>query len=177
MNERFLSRGKRKDNGEWVTGYYVFQRKRSGVFGQKISELDFDRHLIIDLRGNSHEVIPETVVQCTGLNDKNGKWIFEGDVVKTQPFSDKPYSSKAKYKQHIGVVEYRLSHFKNSLYEQDYKSEWIVNIKDYGKFTCYDWSEFFQCEVIGNIHDNPNLYKLEHDSLCEIETYKAGGKQ
>lgn len=56
MNNRFLSRGKRKDNGEWVTGYYVFQRKRSGVFGQKISELDFDRHLIIDLRGNSHEL-------------------------------------------------------------------------------------------------------------------------
>lgn len=161
MNEQHLFRGKQKDNGEWVTGYYVFQRKRSGVFGQVISELDFDRHLIIDLRGNLHEVIPETVGQYTGLKDKNGKLIFEGDIVRTQPFSDKPYSSKAKYKQHIGVVEYRVSHFKNSFYEQDYKAEWIVDIKDYGKFTCYDWSKFFKCKVIGNIHDNPELLEVE----------------
>ena len=55
MNAGYICKAKRKDNNEWVTGYYVFQRKRSGVFGQKISELDFDRHLIIDLRGNSHE--------------------------------------------------------------------------------------------------------------------------
>ena len=161
MNNRYICRGKRKDNNEWVTGYYVFQRKRSGVFGQVISELDFDRHLIIDLRGNSHEVIPETVGRCTDLKDKNGKWIFEGDIVRTQPFSDKPYSSKAKYKQHIGFVEYRVSHFKNSLYEQDYKAEWVVNIKDYGKFTCCNWSDFFKCEVIGNIHDNPELLEVE----------------
>ena len=160
MNNRYICRGKRKDNGEWVTGYYVFQRKRSGVFGQVISELDFDRHLIIDLRGNSHEVLPETVGQCTGLKDKNGKLIFEGDIIRTQPFSDKPYSSKAKYKQHLGVVEYRISHFKNSLYEQDYKAEWRANIKDYGKFVYCDWNEFFKCEVIGNIHD---------DDLLEVE--------
>lgn len=106
------------------------------------------------------EVIPETVGQWTGLKDKNGKLMFEGDIIRTQPFSDRPYSSKAKYKQHIGVVEYRIRHFKNSLYEQDYKAEWIVNVKDYGKFTCYDWSEFFRCEVIGNIHD---------DDLLEVE--------
>lgn len=161
MNDRYLFRGKRTDDGKCVMGYYVFKRKRSGVFGQVISELDFDRHLIIDLWGNSYEVIPETVGQCTGLEDKNGKMIFEGDIVRTQPFLDKPYSSKAKYKQHIGVVEYRVSHFKNSFYEQDYKAEWIVDIKDYGKFTCYDWSKFFKCEVIGNIHDNPELLEVE----------------
>lgn len=93
MNNRYICRGKRKDNGEWVTGHYVFQRKCSGVFGQMISELDFDRHLIIDLRGNSHEVIPETVGQCTGLKDKNGKWIFAGDVVVStsdRRLSDRP---------------------------------------------------------------------------------------
>ena len=31
--------------------------------------------------------------------------------------------------------------------------------------------------VIGNIHDNPNLLKIEHDSLCETETYKAGDEE
>lgn len=122
-------------------------------------------------------VIAKTIGQYTGLTDKNGTKIFEGDIVKTQPFSDKPYSSKAKYKQHIGFVEYRVSHFKNSIYEQDYSAEWRVVIKDYGKFGFCDWNEFFKCEVIGNIHDNPNLCRIEHDSLCEIETYKAGDEE
>lgn len=103
------------------------------------------------------EIDYKTIGQYTGLTDKNGRKIFEGDIVRTQPFSDKPYSSKAKYKQHIGVVEYRVRHFKNSLYEQDYEGKWIVKISDYGKFTCCNWNEFFKCEVIGNIYDNPEL--------------------
>ena len=109
------------------------------------------------------EVVPETVGQFTGLKDKNGKKIFEGDIVKTQPFSDKPYSSKAKYKKHIGVVEYRIRHFKNHFYEQDYEARWIVTIIDYGKFTCYNWNEFFECEIIGNIYDNPELLEVGND--------------
>ena len=143
MNDRYLFRGKRKDRQGWIEGDLVHTRTTTQGVVTEIYTLDM-----------SYEVDPETVGQCTGLKDKNGKLIFEGDVVRTQPFSDKPYSSKAKYKQHIGVVEYRVRRFKNSLYEQYYKAEWIVNIKDYGKFTCYDWSEFFKCKVIGNIHDN-----------------------
>ena len=98
-----------------------------------------------------HEVIPETVGQYTGLTDKNGKKIFEGDVVKTQPFSNRPYSKKAKFKQHIGVVE-------NKIY-RNYVSEWFVRIDDYEGFACCSWSAFYDCEVIGNIHDNPELLK------------------
>lgn len=147
MNNRYLFRGKRVDNGEWAEG-------------DLMQWSDGTIRICVE-NGNDEKtattVIPETVGQCTGLTDKNGKLIFEGDIIRTQPFSDRPYSSKAKYKQHIGVVEYRIRHFKNSLYEQDYKAEWIVNVKDYGKFTCYDWSEFFRCEVIGNIHDNDLL--------------------
>lgn len=150
MNNRYTFRGKRKDNGEWVEGNLVYSQTTTRGVITEIYTLEM-----------TYEVIPETVGQCTGLEDKNGKMIFEGDIVRTQPFSDKPYSSKAKYKQHIGVVEYRVSHFKNSFYEQDYEAEWIVDIKDYGKFTCYDWSKFFKCKVIGNIHDNPELLEVE----------------
>lgn len=151
MNNRYIFRGKQQYNGEWVEGDLM--QWNDGTMRICVDSGDDEKI--------ATTVTPETVGQCTGLKDKNGKWIFEGDVVRTQPFSDKPYSSKAKYKQHIGVVEYRLSHFKNSLYEQDYKAEWIVNIKDYGKFTCYDWSAFFKCEVIGNIHDNRELLEVE----------------
>lgn len=89
MDERFLYRGKRKDNGAWVTGYYVFTRKSLGVFEQIISEFNFDRHLIIDLRGKLHDVIPETVKQCTGLKDKNGKLIFKGDILESRASENK----------------------------------------------------------------------------------------
>lgn len=129
------------------------------VEGDLLQYLGYGKaHIVQHYKGaGGQEVVPATVGQYTGLTDKNGKKIFEGDIVRTQPFSDKPYSSKAKYKQHIGVVEYQVRHFKNSLYEQDYEGTWIVKISNYGKFTCCNWSEFFKCEVIGNIYDNPEL--------------------
>ena len=152
MNNRYICRAKRKDNNERVTGYYVFQRKRSGVFGQIISELDFDRHLIIDLRGNSHEVIPETVEQCTGLKDKNGKLIFEGNIVKLTDINN-------------GVEWRAYVVFGNPYGAYD----WGWNLMYIGEEPNINtdillWIEMEEagayCEVIGNIHDD-NLELLE----------------
>lgn len=143
-NTGFFNRGKRKDNGEWVTGYYVFQRKRSGVFGQKISELDFDRHLIIDLRGNSHEVIPETVVRCTGLKDKNGKPIFEGDIIKTK-----------KYGRDIGHSNVNNFDIFKVIYEPA-----VFRLKNVRRgFNLVGNGNDF--EVIGNVMDNSELLEVE----------------
>lgn len=147
-----LFRGKRVNNGEWIEGFYAHSGEKKYIL------IDNDiaiGHLAMK------EVNPDTIGQYTGLTDKNGKKIFEGDIVRTQPFSDKPYSSKAKYKQHIGVVEYRIRHFKNRFYEQDYEGRWTVKIIDYGKFTCCNWNEFFKCEVIGNVYDNPELLRSD----------------
>lgn len=135
MNNRYICRGKRKDNGEWVTGHYVFQRKCSGVFGQMISELDFDRHLIIDLRGNSHEVVPETVGQCTGKTVKTGK-VFEGDIGKSVD----------------GLFLVRWS---------DEKSNFVMNFYDYPYEELYLEEMWEDSEIVGNIYDNPKLLEVE----------------
>ena len=142
MNERYLSRGKLRDNGERITGYYVFQRKKSGAFGQVILELDFDRHLIIDIWGNSCEVIPETVEQCTGLKDKNGKLIFEGDIVITNIFNTPEILYTITYDKQIAAF---IGEYVKGCIKQ---------------FTTFDGDS--QCfEVIGNIHDNPELLEVE----------------
>lgn len=72
MNDRFLFKGLRVDNNEWVIGYYYKEYDNVYIIEdrQKKSELT---------RNHPYQVIPETVCQCTGLKDKNRKLIFEND--------------------------------------------------------------------------------------------------
>ena len=125
-----LFRGKRKDNGEWVKGYYSYET----------DECSFELHLISDNKSVVTEVVPETVGQYTGLLDKNGKKIFEGDIIGTD--IARPYL----------IVEFRDGCF-------------MFNCNDGGK-DYYDimlpileeaQAEYKYGEVIGNIHDNHEL--------------------
>lgn len=88
------------------------------------------------------------IMQFTGLLDKNGKEIYEGDIVRTQHYTDKPYSKKAKSKQHLGIVVYRIGHG---------TAEWDLKIEDEQGYSCHSWGPFYECEVIGNIFENPEL--------------------
>lgn len=81
------------------------------------------------------EVIPETVGQYTGLTDKNDKRIFEGDIVKFGGFEGEEIHS-------IGYVNGVFRLF-------DKKGYYSVSVHNYYSFV----------EVIGNIHDNPELLK------------------
>ena len=128
----YLFHGKRKDNGEWVEGYYLYR-------GEECSKIGTDVHYIVthDLCGFSwHEVIPETVGQFTGLPDKNGNRIFEGDIVKTDKFSEPNKQYIIKYDLQFGAF---IGHDRYNCY-----------------FVTFD-GDSDEFEVIGNIHDNPEL--------------------
>lgn len=118
-----LFRGKRKDNGEWVYGYLYITHKGEYEIGAYNKKFGIERV--------THIVIPKTVGQYTGLTNKNGKKIFEGDELKC--LSSNP----------IGVCECRTV---------------VVNdITDYQTMGYLDFCN--EIEVIGNIHDNPDLLK------------------
>jgi hypothetical protein len=81
MENRFLSRGKRIDNGEWIQGYLYGIWERRYILWGMINDIP-----------NMAEVDPETVCQCTAMPDKNSKLIFENDIVIKHNDDDKePY--------------------------------------------------------------------------------------
>jgi uncharacterized phage protein (TIGR01671 family) len=116
-----------------------------------------------------------TLMQFTGLKDKNGKDIYEGDIVITQEYSDKPHSRTRKKKRHIGAVVFSIGE-SDGFYNKEenefnrhvqYSAKWTVEIKEYGKFGCSCWGAFFDCEVVGNIYENPELLDTKKVQLSE----------
>lgn len=138
-----LFRGKRLDNGEWVYGYFVkYQPCASedkfvcGIVPTYASAL----YLI--------EVDPETVGEYTGLEDKNGTKIFEGDIVYVTPSENQ--------------TEIYLSGYCQVCYEDKFACFVLVSNKD-SHATAVTFSAFADSdiEVVGNIYGNPELLQKE----------------
>lgn len=146
-----LYRGKRVDNGEWVYGYY-YKIPAPPVCFKEDKKVVQDKHFIILEHPNyvpdwgmprkmvQVEVDPETVGQCIGLPDKNGKKIYEGDFVA---FEDGT-STEAGFMDFVSIGEV----------------EWV---KEIAGFTVSDRASadiecvFESCEVVGNKWDTPDL--------------------
>lgn len=139
-----LFRGKRKDNGEWVEGYYLELDKTTYCFEEDYkNNPDNTQHYIVHEEmtdwglPNKYvrtDVIPETVGQYTGLMDRNGKKIFENDIIK---YGDTLH--KVVFENRFGNAYFGIVMSKNAV--------WNFSL-------LVPTDKMF---VIGNIFDNPEL--------------------
>ena len=142
MNREILFRGKRLDNGEWVTGRLITDDRDGKEFivssiGYHWEEDNGSTNRCMECFG--FEVDPETVGQYTGLKDRNGVKIFEGDYIYHHWHKDTAYL----------VWHERYICFVGKPFEGD-------TSKTYH----YQKPDEPDLEVIGNIHDNPELLEV-----------------
>ena len=139
-----LFRGKRIDNGEWVYGVPTKDDFDAAYIVQGLFECDEYRCTGAD----GFDVDENTVGQYTGLTDKNGKKIFEGDIVNV---NTKPDSLEHGYKcKHL-----------------------VIRFDEYHRFVAsgrleYPLCNHYEWEVIGNIHDNPELLGGEDNENTKV---------
>lgn len=147
-----LFRGKKKYNGKWVEGYLFpnlygdFEIRECGTYDE-------------DFYTDDYEIFPETIGQYTGLTDKNGKKIFEGDIVKcTDTFSDYEFIAVVMFGNPKG--EYNWGFQLNRISGANANTDILlwVDMEETGAFI----------EVIGNIHDNFELLKNGKEA-CDAE--------
>ena len=140
MQDRYLFKAKRKDNCEWVFGNRIDDGVTGQVFihtvGNSVNESDKVGEEGC-LQFVAFEVAPDTICQCTGLKDKNGKLVWENDIVRTV------YDGN----EHIYQVVWDESEldFKATNGKENYKS-------NFEYLPCCD-----EIEILGNCFDNPEL--------------------
>ena len=115
-----IFRGKRIDNGEWVYGWYAPLVCNDKTVIPNIK----------DYNGSDWKVLPETVGQFTGLCDKNGKKIFEGDIVK--------------------CLSLEYGYVNKEVYYSEDKAKFALHSCG----TDYEFDEYINVEVVGDIYDD-----------------------
>ena len=129
MDREIKFRGKRIDNGEWVYGDLIH------YFKEEVG--------IIPQNEYYEQVHPETIGQYTGLKDRDGKKIYENDIVRV---------SAIGYRTESGVYDiYSIRFAWGSFYLYDLNSGFDDLLQDVSD----------ECEIIGNIHEHPELLKQQ----------------
>ena len=138
MEDRYLFKAKRLDNGEWVQGA-LLDGENHCLIGQ---EIKFSPYLEHECKIVGYEVDRDTICQCTGSKDKNGKLIWENDICDRK----EQYPEIVKYCGGDWTLDYSYASHKES-------GVYYCNLGFY--------AEERKCvEVIGNIFDNPELLEV-----------------
>lgn len=131
MNDRYLFKAKRADNGEWVQGYYYQIWENGYILWGMTNDVP-----------NMIEVDVSTICQHTGLKDKNGELIFENDIIERLDIHDIKGPS-------IGIIEYDVEN-----------TSFLIHWTDIANYSpTFHWKN--RIGVIGNIFDNPELLESE----------------
>ena len=155
-----LFRGKRVDNGEWVEGSLI---RSDEFYGDKRKKplyyiCPFDTTFEYDeCYDDSDEVNPDTIGQYTGLIEKNGTKVFEGDIVKYT--RTRMYAPSASFNGQDLVSKHLIywNEDKHCFYQDHYTEKRCIGAG--GIVFKDERTEENIIEVIGNIYDNPELLK------------------
>ena len=150
-----LFRGKRTDNGEWIEGFYSAEE-----YNPYIGKIEYIPRIQIIGKCVSLGVIPETVGQFTGLTDKNGVRIFEGDIVRaTIERAERCQSPRIEN----GVIGYDCIGMIGLILYKDKNGENVWS-DFFNELSLSGLIEDYYFEIIGNIHDNPELLQKNLDT-------------
>lgn len=148
-----LFKGKRVDNGEWVEGYYFVEAiehdfmERTFVYPSFI-KIKYGDHF------QDHEVIPETIGQFTGLCDKNGTKIFEGDVLRGDRY---PFNSEEEDNYYLEIIWIEEEACFAGYTFKNPQSK----VRGISEGNCERLEDIEDFEIIGNIHDK-EAYQWEY---------------
>ena len=155
MNDRYLYRAKRKNNGEWVEGAYYIEPYTDKCFIIQWNSTGLGFNEFIEVDG-------ATVCQCTGLNDKNGKLIWENDIVEIENVGGTSYKYLIWWNREMNLMDsvpldgiafnghdYWNGHYPNFHYET-----FCTMMQD-------PWGDFSDIKVISNIFDNQELLEVQ----------------
>lgn len=147
MEDRYLFKAKRVDDEEWVVGFYIFIHKQHYIHTGLIHAGLYDV-------AERFEVDPTTICQCTGLKDKNGKLIWENDIIHKPSYTD--YDAYANSEAYTGRIQYEDGGWSVEITKPDGNVcvSPIIEMIAYSKDIEY-------CEAIGNIFDNKELLESE----------------
>jgi uncharacterized phage protein (TIGR01671 family) len=142
---------------KWLFGYELPNLGGFSLIGETILMGEFAS---LPLQKLLEDVV---IMQYTGLKDKNGKEIYEGDIIVHERKS-RPHSKQAKTADVICKVEWfdGVSDAENKTNPSSFNQQPqfiahpIDRTSEAGRWG-YNWSPFHNCEIIGNIYDNPEL--------------------
>lgn len=149
MNREILFKAKRIDNGEWVEGCIVIDQSRLNIFKYRIQPIESGVLY-------APPIDPDTLCQYTGFTDKNGKKIWENDILRySYDYDGSPFLKDGE------EIKYRAG----AVFWSEWRGSWAVCGRGNKKCTNNDVFKYNRSpnrtEVIGNIFDNPDLLEVE----------------